>query len=306
VVRRSCSPWLRGGWCAPPGGSRAGESIRCNLTSCWSRARKDLGCVPGRRRRHGGWFIALLILKENVEKQRGGGVFAPQAIEGLRRLNALATQPEQRPRDGSRLQPAGGGAAPPAAGLEPITAGAVAVARSTALFSTGFLRRWPPMPISGFRRCAFSPPGPARRIPRLLRASHRRESRSGECGRQLISVDWQGGFYAATSTASSWPARRGPPTARFSLFAARSAVIRSGGRPCFGCSARQRLSLRRCAGGMIRRMLLLAGRRPSGGPCSLRWTLTSVSSSLEACVRPGLVADLAGCSPLLAALILRG
>ncbi|NQV09998.1 MAG: arsenosugar biosynthesis radical SAM protein ArsS [Cyanobacteria bacterium] len=163
---------------------------RCNLTILLEPGQEDLAEFLAAE---AVTVVASLpcYLKENVEKQRGSGVFA-RSIEGLRRLNALGYG-----RSGSGLEldlvynPQGAVLPPPQQALE-------ADYRRVLWqeYGIGFNRLYAlaNMPIQRFS-AALAASGQLDDYLALLRASHRPANLDQVMCRQLISVDWQGHLY---------------------------------------------------------------------------------------------------------------
>jgi len=148
-VRHGAAPWLPGAGARRPALGRAGDRFAGNLTiPGWSRGQEDLA-RSWPRRRHGGGFIALVISKGKLEKQRGGGIrVCPPAFEGLRGQRSGLTASLTAASSWIFVyKPAGGGACPRPS--RPWRRYRRVLVQEYALFSTGSTP-WPTLPISGF------------------------------------------------------------------------------------------------------------------------------------------------------------
>jgi radical SAM/Cys-rich protein len=163
---------------------------RCNLTILSEPGQEDLADFLAAE---GVTVVASLpcYLEENVDRQRGGGVFR-RSIDGLRRLNALGYG-----RPGSPLQlnlvynPQGPSLPPPQADLE-ADYRRVLAAEHGVVFSR--LLALANMPIQRFAdRLRRS--GELEGYRQLLRSRHHDEHLPHVMCRGLISVDWRGFLY---------------------------------------------------------------------------------------------------------------
>ncbi|TWB90694.1 radical SAM/Cys-rich protein [Synechococcus sp. Ace-Pa] len=163
---------------------------RCNLTILLEPGQEDLAAFLAAE---GVTVVASLpcYLKENVEKQRGGGVFA-RSIEGLRRLNALGYgQPDSGLELDLVYNPQGAALPPPQQALE-ADYRRVLWQEYGVVFNR--LYALANMPIQRFS-AALAASGQLDDYLALLRASHRPANLDQVMCRQLISVDWQGWLY---------------------------------------------------------------------------------------------------------------
>jgi len=160
---------------------------RCNLTVLELEGQEDLAEFLAA---HQVQVVASLpcYLEENVDRQRGGGVFEA-SLRGLRRLNALGY--------GDRLSlslvfnPQGPSLPPPQAALEADyrrMLGERYGIRFTRLLTLAN------MPIQRFGSMLISQ-GRFEPYMKLLREAHRDENLEGVMCRDLLSVDWQGRVY---------------------------------------------------------------------------------------------------------------
>ncbi|HEY5762954.1 MAG TPA: arsenosugar biosynthesis radical SAM (seleno)protein ArsS [Rhodocyclaceae bacterium] len=163
---------------------------RCNLTILSEPGQESLANFLAEQQVE---IVASLpcYLEDNVDKQRGKGVFAA-SIAGLKALNALGYG-----HDSSRLvmnlvyNPQGAELPPPQASLE--------AAYKTYLnehFGVVFngLFTLANMPIQRFGSTLISK-GQFNNYMLLLKAAHRDENLDGVMCRTLVSVDWQGYLY---------------------------------------------------------------------------------------------------------------
>jgi radical SAM/Cys-rich protein len=163
---------------------------RCNLTILGEPGQEELA---GFLAAHGVEIVASLpcYLEENVDRQRGSGVFAG-SIVGLQRLNALGYG-----RDGSGLvlnlvfNPQGAALPPPQAALE---ADYKRHLRDRYGIVFNRLFTLANMPIQRFGSTLVSK-GQFNSYLLQLKAAHRDENLAGVMCRSLLSVDWQGYLY---------------------------------------------------------------------------------------------------------------
>jgi radical SAM/Cys-rich protein len=159
---------------------------RCNLTILQESGQENLAAFLADQGVH---VVASLpcYLADNVDRQRGAGVFA-RSIAGLRELNSLGYG---QPGSGLELDlvfnPQGAVLPPPQRQLEAdyrrILAQDHGVVFSRLLALTN-------MPIQRFAQALR--PEDLERYHRLLRLHHRQENLAGVMCRSLLSVDWQG------------------------------------------------------------------------------------------------------------------
>jgi radical SAM/Cys-rich protein len=216
---------------------RAGRELgvevidRCNLTILSEPGQEDLAEFLAAE---GVTVVASLpcYLENNVDRQRGGGVFR-RSIEGLRRLNALGYGQE-----GTGLElhlvynPQGPSLPPPQQALEDDyrrELGSEYGIRFTRLLALAN------MPIQRFAE-QLRRSGALERYEVLLREQHRDANLPHVMCRQLISVDWRGFLYDC-----DFNQMLGIPAARSHLrdllaWDPTDAPIRVD-RHCFGCTA---------------------------------------------------------------------
>ena len=163
---------------------------RCNLTILEEAGHEDLAQFLASQ---GVEVIASLpcYLEENVDRQRGKGVFE-RSVRAIRRLNALGYG---EPGTGLELDlvynPQGPSLPPPQAGLE-ADYRRVLLERHGIVFSR--LYTLANMPIQRFGSTLVSK-GQFNDYMALLRGAHREENLDAVMCRTLISVDWQGHVY---------------------------------------------------------------------------------------------------------------
>jgi radical SAM/Cys-rich protein len=163
---------------------------RCNLTILLEPGHEDLADFLAE---NGVEVVASLpcYLEENVDRQRGAGVFG-RSITALRRLNALGyARPGGHLRLSLVYNPQGASLPPAQDALE------VAYrAHLRASFGVEFnsLFTLANMPIQRFGSTLLSK-GQFAAYMQLLRSSHRDENLAHVMCRSLISVDWQGYVY---------------------------------------------------------------------------------------------------------------
>lgn len=211
---------------------------RCNLTILQEPGFEDLAAFLAA---HGVEVVASLpcYLEENVEKQRGKGVF-DASLEGLRRLNALGY--------GS----AGSGLVlnlvynPQGANLPPAQAALEAAYKQHLGEHYGIvfdrLFTLANMPIQRFGSMLISK-GQFNAYMTTLRAAHRDENLDQVMCRSLVSVDWQGYIYDCDFNQQLGFALTGKSDSRLHITDATVALLE--GLPirvadhCYGCTAGQ-------------------------------------------------------------------
>lgn len=163
---------------------------RCNLTILGEPGQEDLAAFLAEQQVE---VVASLpcYLEENVDRQRGNGVFE-KSLAGLRQLNALGYGQVDGALRLNLVYNPGGAALPPAqAALE-------------SAYKTELLQRYgvvfnqlyvlANMPIKRFGSELMASGG-FHRYMETLRQAHRNENLPGVMCRTLISVDWQGAVY---------------------------------------------------------------------------------------------------------------
>lgn len=163
---------------------------RCNLTILEEPGQEDLAAFLAEQQVE---VVASLpcYLEENVDRQRGNGVFE-KSLAGLRQLNALGYGQSDGTLRLNLVYNPGGAALPPAqAALE-------------SAYKTELLQRYgvvfnqlyvlANMPIKRFGSELMASGG-FHRYMETLRQAHRNENLPGVMCRTLISVDWQGAVY---------------------------------------------------------------------------------------------------------------
>ncbi len=163
---------------------------RCNLTILSEPGQEDLADFLAD---HGVEVVASLpcYLEENVDRQRGKGVFE-RSMAGLKRLNALGYG---RPASGLSLHlvynPGGPSLPPPQAGLEAAYKNELE-ARHGIVFNR--LYTLANMPILRFGSTLVSK-GQFADYMALLKSSHSAANLEQVMCRELVSVDWRGRLY---------------------------------------------------------------------------------------------------------------
>ncbi|NEV64739.1 arsenosugar biosynthesis radical SAM (seleno)protein ArsS [Thiorhodococcus minor] len=163
---------------------------RCNLSILSEPGYEDLAAFLAK---HGVEVVASLpcYLEENVDAQRGKGVFA-QSLDGLRRLNALGYGDAETGLVLSLVYNPLGPALPPAqCGLEQTYRKELGE-RHGIVFSRLFTLA--NMPIQRFGSTLISK-GQFDDYLALLKSAHRAENLPQVMCRELISVDWRGYVY---------------------------------------------------------------------------------------------------------------
>lgn len=228
---------------------------RCNLTVLLEPGQEDLA---GFLARHGVAIVASLpcYLEENVDAQRGAGVYA-RSIEALRRLNRLGYG---RTDSGLALDlvynPGGPSLPPPQAGL------AAAYRRELAArFGIVFNRLLTiaNMPIQRFGSTLVSK-GRFRSYVDELKGAHRPENLDGVMCRTLVSVDWRGYVYDCDFNQMLGLPLAVPGRTRVHLRELSAAAL-TGNRVavadhCYGCTAGQGSS---CSGALDGASLRIEG-----------------------------------------------
>jgi len=204
---------------------------RCNLTILQESGQENLAAFLADQGVH---VVASLpcYLADNVEKQRGTGVFA-RSIAGLRQLNSLGYG---QPGSGLELDlvfnPQGAVLPPPQRQLEAdyrrVLAQDHGVVFSRLLALTN-------MPIQRFAQ-ALHLEG-LERYHRLLRLNHRQENLASVMCRSLLSVDWQGRLHDCDFNQQLGLGLPEPRHLKDLLdWDPTGGAIRVGGH-CFGCTA---------------------------------------------------------------------
>ncbi|MCT0248734.1 arsenosugar biosynthesis radical SAM (seleno)protein ArsS [Synechococcus sp. CS-205] len=217
---------------------------RCNLTILQEPGQEDLaGFLAGQ----GVTVVASLpcYLQDNVERQRGSGVFQ-RSISGLRQLNALGYG---RPGSGLELNLVfnpQGAVLPPEQG--PLEADYRRVLQADHGVVFNRLYALANMPVQRFA-AVLSAQGELEGYRELLRRSHCDDNLSQVMCRQLISVDWQGFLYDCDFNQQLGLAAAGDPAADAESGCGERSHLRDllqrdpAGDPiqvaehCFGCTA---------------------------------------------------------------------
>jgi radical SAM/Cys-rich protein len=213
---------------------------RCNLTILEVAGQEDLALFLKDSQVE---IVASLpcYLEENVDRQRGQGVFE-SSIRGLRRLNALGYGDEET---GLILNlvynPQGPSLPPPQGSLEADYRRALG---DNFGIKFNHLFTLANMPIQRFGATLVAK-GEFDRYMNLLRQSHRDDNLEGVMCRSLVSVDWRGLLYDCDFNQMldlplAWPAALGRRGHLADLLAADLGdnPIRVAGH-CFGCTAGQ-------------------------------------------------------------------
>ena len=211
---------------------------RCNLTILEEAEQQDLADFLAA---HQVEIVASLpcYLEENVDRQRGKGVFAT-SIRALRRLNALGYG---RPDSGLILNlvynPQGPALPPPQQRLEADYQRHLEEGYGIAFNRLYTLAN---MPIQRFGSMLVSK-GQFRQYMELLRAAHQDSNLDGVMCRTLVSIDWQGYLHDC-----DFNQMLGMPLAvpgRAKLHVSKLAGLDLAGNPiavadhCYGCTAGQ-------------------------------------------------------------------
>lgn len=216
---------------------------RCNLTILQEPGQEDLAAFLAEQ---GVTVVASLpcYLQDNVERQRGSGVFQ-RSINGLRQLNALGYG---HPGSGLGLNLVynpQGAALPPEQGPLEADYRQVLAADHGVVFNQ--LYALANMPVQRFA-AVLRAQGELESYLGLLRRSHRDDNLTQVMCRQLISVDWQGFLYDCDFNQQLGLAASGDPAANAAGSGNRSHLrdlLRRdpAGDPiqvaehCFGCTA---------------------------------------------------------------------
>ena len=163
---------------------------RCNLTILEEPGQEDLAEFLATNRVE---VVASLpcYLEENVDRQRGDGVFSA-SLQGLRRLNALGYGQPGSGLSLSLVYNPGGASLPPAQGALEAAYKSELAARYGIQFNQLFVLA--NMPIKRFGSTLMAS-GEFEPYMQRLKAAHRPENVHGVMCRSLISVDWQGQVY---------------------------------------------------------------------------------------------------------------
>lgn len=230
-------------------GRRRGIEVidRCNLTVLFEPGQETLARFLADE---GVTVVASLpcYLEENVERQRGKGVYG-DSVRALRRLNGLGYGRDDRQRLHLVFNPVGAVLPPPQAELEAAYKQELRE-RFGIVFDSLFVLT--NMPINRFG-AVLTAQGKLDDYMTLLRDNHRVENVPGVMCRDTISVDWRGRLYDCDfnqmlrlpATLEERPARlgdlvRGGPLERACIATASH---------CFGCTAGQGSS---CTGALER------------------------------------------------------
>lgn len=212
---------------------------RCNLTILEERGHEDLARFLAENQVE---IVASMpcYLKDNVDKQRGRGVF-DRSIQGLRQLNALGYG---KPNSGLALNlmynPQGPSLPPPQQGLEDSYRQQL---REHWGIEFNHLFTLTNMPIQRFGSTLISK-GQFEDYMQLLRDNFKEDNLANVMCRSLISIDWQGYLYDCDfNQMLKLPAIvNGKPQPHIADIADAGALI---GQPivvknhCYGCTAGQ-------------------------------------------------------------------
>jgi radical SAM/Cys-rich protein len=211
---------------------------RCNLTILEEPGFEDLAVFLAT---HHVEIVASLpcYLEENVDKQRGKGVFEA-SIKGLKRLNALGYgQQDSGLLLNLVFNPQGPNLPPPQAQLEAAYKDHLAQNFSIVFNQLFTLAN---LPIQRFGSMLVSN-GQFNSYMQLLRSAHRAENLDHVMCRNLLSVDWQGYLYDCDFNQQLGLAIAGPGRPRLHLTDLAAAAL--DGQPirvadhCYGCTAGQ-------------------------------------------------------------------
>ena len=211
---------------------------RCNLTILEEPGFEDMA---GFLAAHRVEIVASLpcYLEENVDRQRGTGVFAA-SLRGLQQLNALGYG-----REGSGLglnlvyNPQGPSLPPPQAALQADYKRHLGEKYGVVFNELFTLAN---MPIQRFGSTLISK-GQFNAYMTTLRAAHRDDNLSHVMCRSLISVDWQGYLYDCDFNQQLGLAITEPTGGRLHISRASTATLEDQAIPvadhCYGCTAGQ-------------------------------------------------------------------
>jgi radical SAM/Cys-rich protein len=221
---------------------------RCNLTNLEEPGFDDMAAFLASHRVE---IVASLpcYLEENVDQQRGKGVFAA-SLAGLRRLNALGYG-----RDGSGLvlnlvyNPQGPSLPPPQAALQDAYKQHLGEKYGVVFNELFTLAN---MPIQRFGSTLISK-GQFNAYMGTLRAAHRDHNLPQVMCRNLVSVDWQGYLYDCDFNQQLGLAITDSPGGRLHISRAVAAALEDRAirvaDHCYGCTAGQGSS---CGGALVR------------------------------------------------------
>lgn len=163
---------------------------RCNLTILGEPGQEDLAAFLAEQQVE---VVASLpcYLEENVDRQRGNGVFE-KSLAGLRQLNALGYGQSDGPLRLNLVYNPGGAALPPAQAALESAYKTELQQRYRVVFNQLYVLA--NMPIKRFGSELMASGG-FHRYMETLRQAHRHENLPGVMCRTLISVDWQGAVY---------------------------------------------------------------------------------------------------------------
>ncbi|CAK6687521.1 Putative mycofactocin radical SAM maturase MftC [Synechococcus sp. CBW1107] len=217
---------------------------RCNLTILQEPDQEDLAAFLAEQRVT---VVASLpcYLQDNVERQRGSGVFQ-RSISGLRQLNALGYGQPGSGLELNLVYNPQGAALPPEQGPLEADYRRVLAADHGVVFNR--LYALANMPVQRFA-AVLKAEGELEGYLALLRRSHRDGNLAQVMCRQLISVDWQGYLYDCDFNQQLGLAAAGDPAAVADAGGHRRSHLRDllrrdpTGDPiavaghCFGCTA---------------------------------------------------------------------
>ena len=163
---------------------------RCNLTILGEPGQEDLAAFLAEQQVE---VVASLpcYLEENVDRQRGNGVFE-KSLAGLRQLNALGYGQSDGTLRLNLVYNPGGAALPPAQAALESAYKTELQQRYGVVFNQLYVLA--NMPIKRFGSELMASGG-FHRYMETLRQAHRNENLPGVMCRTLISVDWQGAVY---------------------------------------------------------------------------------------------------------------
>ena len=163
---------------------------RCNLTILGEPGQEDLAVFLAEQQVE---VVASLpcYLEENVDRQRGNGVFE-KSLAGLRQLNALGYGQVDGALRLNLVYNPGGAALPPAQAALESAYKTELQQRYGVVFNQLYVLA--NMPIKRFGSELMASGG-FHRYMETLRQAHRKENLPGVMCRTLISVDWQGAVY---------------------------------------------------------------------------------------------------------------